>query len=134
LGNNLGNAPGTQVVQELWDDRDILGDTKKRYNSFLGTDLEFVLRSRLGVDTFILCGVNTNTCVMCAAFEGTNRDFRVVLAGEGVDTMDGEEMHRFALRSIAASLAWVLHTDEILAALDRGAQPEAVPEMAEQAG
>jgi nicotinamidase-related amidase len=119
LRHNLENSPGTQVIPELWDERDIRVDTKKRYSSYLGTDLEFVLRSRLGVDTVILCGVNTNTCVMCAAFETTNRDFRLIIAEEGVDSMDGEEMHRFALRSMAASLGWVMRNKEILAALDR---------------
>ena len=117
LDHNLAGSPGTEVVPELWDDRDILVDTKKRYNPYLATDLEFILRSRLGVDTIILCGVNTNTCVMCTAFESTNRDFRVIIAEEAVDTMDGEEMHRFALKSMAASLGWVMPTAEILQAL-----------------
>ncbi len=117
LDHNLERSPGTQVIPELWDERDYLIDSKKRYSSYLGTDLEFVLRSRLGVDSIILCGVNTNTCVMCAAFESTNRDFRVIIAEEAVDSMDGEEMHRFALRSMAASLGWVMHTGEVLEAL-----------------
>ena len=117
LDHNLAGSPGTEVIPELWDDRDILVDTKKRYNPYLATDLEFILRLRLGVDTIILCGVNTNTCVMCTAFESTNRDFRVIIAEEAVDTMDGEEMHRFALKSMAASLGWVMPTAEILQAL-----------------
>ncbi|MBI3940071.1 MAG: cysteine hydrolase [Acidobacteria bacterium] len=121
LQHNLRGRPGTQVIPELWDERDILVDTKKRYSSYLGTDLEFVLRSR-GIDTVILCGVNTNTCVLCAAFESTNRDFRVILAEEGVDTMDGEAMHRFALQSIGASLGWVMRTAEILQALQTEGQ------------
>lgn len=115
--HNLLGRPGTQVIPELWDPCDILVATKKRYNAYFGTDLEFVLRGK-GIDTVILCGVNTNTCVLCTAFETTNRDFRVVIAEEGVDTMDGEEMHRWALKSIAASIGWVMHTDEILQALD----------------
>lgn len=118
LDHNLAGSPGTQVIPELWDERDILVDTKKRYNPYLATDLEFVLRSRLDVDTLILCGVNTTTCVLCTAFESTNRDFRVIVAEEGVDTMDGEAMHQFALQLIAASLGWVMHTDEILSSLD----------------
>lgn len=117
LKHNIEGSPGTQVIPDLWDDRDIRVDTKKRYSSYLGTDLEFVLRSRLGVDTVVLCGVNTNTCVMCAAFETTNRDFRLIVAEEAVDSMDGEEWHRFALQSMGASLGWVMHTDEILEAL-----------------
>lgn len=118
LDHNLEGSPGTQVVPELWDERDILVVGKKRYSPYLGTDLDFVLRSRLQADTLILSGVNTNTCVMCTAFESTNRDFRVLIAEETVDSMDGEELHRFALRSMAASLGWVMSTEEILQALD----------------
>jgi nicotinamidase-related amidase len=119
LRHNLEGSPGTEVIPELRDQGDIRIDSKKRYSSYLGTDLEFVLRSRLGVDTVILGGVNTNTCVMCAAFETTNRDFRLIIAEECVDTMDGEEIHRFALQSMAASLGWVMRNDEILRALDQ---------------
>lgn len=119
LRHNLAGSPGTQVIPELWEETDIRVDTKKRYSSYLGTDLEFVLRSRLGVDTVILGGVNTNTCVMCGAFDTTNRDFRLVIAEDCVDTMDGEEIHRLFLTSMAASLGWVMKNGEILAALDR---------------
>lgn len=117
LRHNLEGSPGTQVMPELWDERDLRVDTKKRYSPYLATDLEFLLRSVLSADTLILAGVNTNTCVMCTAFESTNRDFRVIIAEEAVDSMDGEEMHRFALASMRASLGWVMSTREILEAL-----------------
>ena len=55
--------------------------------------------------------------VLCAAFEATNRDFRVVVASDAVDSMDGEEMHRFVLRLMAAALGWPLSNTEILQAL-----------------
>lgn len=117
LRHNLMDGPGTEIIPELHDARDVVVRSKKRYSVFLPTDLEFVLRQRLGVDTVILAGINTTTCVLCAAFEATNRDFRVVVATDAVDSMDGEEMHRFALRLIAAALGWPLTHEEILRAL-----------------
>jgi nicotinamidase-related amidase len=117
LRHNLAGAPGTRIVAELHDPRDVVVRGKKRYNAFQATDLDFVLRRRLGVDTLILAGINTTTCVLCAAFEATNRDFRVVVAADAVDSMDGEEMHRFALRLMAAALGWPLTNAEILQAL-----------------
>ena len=98
--------------------------SKKRYSVFTPTDLEFVLRGR-GVDTVILAGVNTTTCVLCAAFEATNRDFRVVVAADAVDSMDGEDMHRFALRLVAAALGWPLSNADIIQAL-ASAPPESL--------
>jgi nicotinamidase-related amidase len=117
LKHNLAGSPGTEIIPELLDPRDIVVRSKKRYSVFTPTDLEFVLRSRLAVDTLILAGINTTTCVLCAGFEATNRDFRVVVAADAVDSMDGEEMHRFALRLIAAAIGWPLTNDEILRAL-----------------
>jgi nicotinamidase-related amidase len=117
LRHNLAGGPGPEIIAELQDPRDLVVRGKKRYSSFHGTDLEFVLRRRLGVDTLVLAGVNTTTCVLCAAFEATNRDFRVVVAADAVDSMDGETMHDFALRLTAAALGWPLGNDDILHAL-----------------
>ena len=118
LGHNLAGGPGTEIIPELLDPGDLIVRGKKRYSSFHGTDLEFLLR-RLGVNTVILAGINTTTCVLCAAFEATNLDFRVVIASEAVDSMDGEEMHHFALRLMAASTGWPLGNDDIFQALGR---------------
>jgi nicotinamidase-related amidase len=118
LGHNLAGAPGTEIIPELLESQDVVIRSKKRYSVFTPTDLEFVLRRRLGVDTVILTGINTTTCVLCAAFEATNRDFRVIVASDAVDSMDGEDMHRFALRLVAAALGWPMTNDEILRAFE----------------
>lgn len=117
LRHNLAGGPGTEIMPALHDPRDVVVRSKKRYSVFHPTDLEFVLRRRLGADTVILAGINTTTCVLCAGFEATNRDFRVIVAAEAVDSMDGEEMHRFALRLMAAAIGWPQTNDEILRAL-----------------
>ena len=117
LRHNLAGGPGTEIMPELYDPGDLVVRGKKRYASFHGTDLEFVLRSRLLADTLVLAGINTTTCVLCAAFEATNRDFRVIVAADAVDSMDGEDMHRFALTLMGAALGWPLATDEIFQAL-----------------
>jgi nicotinamidase-related amidase len=116
LRHNLAGSPGTEIIAELSDPRDLVVRGKKRYSSFHATDLEFLLR-RLGVDTVILAGINTTTCVLCAAFEATNLDFRVVIASDAVDSMDGEDMHRFALRLMQVALGWPLGNEDILQAL-----------------
>jgi nicotinamidase-related amidase len=32
-------------------------------------------------------GINTNTCVQCAAFESLNRDLKTIVIAEGVHSM-----------------------------------------------
>lgn len=116
LRHNLAGSRGTEIIPELYADGDFVVRGKKRYSAFYATDLEFLLR-RLGIDSVILAGINTTTCVLCTAFEATNRDFRVVIASEAVDSMDGEDMHHFALRLMEATVGWPLRSQQILAAL-----------------
>jgi nicotinamidase-related amidase len=114
--HNVVGMPGTEIMPELVEASDYVVDTKKRYSPFLHTDLEFLLSRRLEADTVILAGINTTSCVLCASFEATNRDYRVVIAADACDSMDGEEAHAFALKLMANATGWVMTNDEILAA------------------
>lgn len=134
LRHNLVGMPGTQVIPDLLDPRDVVVNTKKRYDCFYATELDFVLRHRLGAKNLVITGINTTSCVLCTSFEANVRDYGVVVASDCVDTMDGEEMHRFALRNMAATVAWVLRSDEILAALDGKALPAAPARTAAHVG
>ena len=116
LRHNLAGSRGTEIIPALYADGDLVVRGKKRYSAFYATDLEFLLHS-LGIDTVILAGINTTTCILCTAFEATNRDFRVVIAADAVDSMDGEEMHRFALRLMEAAVGWPMTNPEILESL-----------------
>ncbi len=115
--HNIVGSPGCEIIPELYEPkRDIVVDTKKRYSPFLHTELEFVLRSR-GIDTIILCGINTTSCVLCAGFEATNLDFRVVVAEEACDTMDGRQAHDFAINLMRNIIGWCGKNNEIVSAV-----------------
>ena len=47
----------------------------------------------------------------------TMRAERAALPVPSDTSMDGEELHRFALRLMAATVGWVLASDDIIAAL-----------------
>ena len=115
--HNLMGSRGTEIIPDLLDPRDFIVRNKKRYSPYLGTDLQFLLQLQLKVNTLILAGINTTSCVLCCGFESTNLDFRVVIASDAVDSMDGEEMHRFALKLMAATVGWPMTNAEILDAL-----------------
>jgi Amidases related to nicotinamidase len=115
--HNIIGGPGPEVMPDLIRDGDILIDTKKRYSCFHATELDFVLSRKLKVDTLILAGINTSSCVLNASFEATNRDYRAIIASDACETMDGREMHDFALRLMANVTGWPMTNDEILAAL-----------------
>jgi biuret amidohydrolase len=119
-GHNLTGSPQTALMPQLGPEpADLVIDTKRRLSIFRGTDLDMLL-SGLGVDTLVLCGINTNTCVLCACFEAFNRDLRVVVVSDAVASMYGEDLHFFGLQNVARCLGWVLSLDEFLGRLDAG--------------
>ena len=115
-------TPGTELMPGLLDPTDVVVDTKKRYDCFLGTDLDLVLRTR-GLDTLLLTGVNTNSCVLATTMAACTRDYAAVVVSDAVDSMDGPDLHAAALRCIEQAFGWVLTTDEVLGELGVGAAP-----------
>ena len=123
LKHNLMELPGCTIMPGLYDARDFVVDTKKRYDCFVGTDLDFVLRAH-GVNTLIVTGVNTNSCVLSTVAAACSKDYAVIVASDCVDTMDGPALHDGALACIRTAFGFVLASDEILALLPHlGAQP-----------
>ncbi len=114
LRHNLAGSPGCTIVPELYDAaRDWVVDTKKRYDCFVGTDLDFVLRSH-GINTLLVTGVNTNSCVLSTVAAACSKDYAVIVVEDCVDTMDGPALHDAALLCIRTALGFVLSTDEIM--------------------
>jgi nicotinamidase-related amidase len=95
-------------------ERDSVVDTKKRYDCFIATDLDFRLKS-LGVNIVLITGINTNSCVLATAIAASVRDYAVVVVEDCVDTMDGPAHHDAGLMCIRTAFGFVLKQDEILA-------------------
>ena len=116
-GHNLVASPQTEVMPELAPaPGDVVITAKHRLSSFLDTDLDSWLRA-LGTETLLLIGINTNTCVQCAAFEAMNRDYAAVVVSDCVNSMYGEDLHDFSLENVARCFGWVLTVDEVIGKL-----------------
>ncbi|WP_147916293.1 cysteine hydrolase family protein [Ruania zhangjianzhongii] len=116
LNHQLVSGNGLVVVPEILDpDHDIVILHKKRYDSFVATELDHVLRSR-GVGTLLLTGVNTNSCVLATTVAANARDYAPIVVSDCVDTMD-PALHEPALAIIRQAFGWVATAEEILEAL-----------------
>lgn len=113
LKHNIIGMPGCEVMPQLLEASDFIIDAKKRYDCFIATDLDLSLRSH-GVDTVLIAGVNTSSCVMATSAAACCRDYAVVVVSDCVDTMDGPELHAAALRVIATAFGQVATADEIM--------------------
>ena len=93
--------------------RDTIVDTKKRYDCFVATDLDFVLRAR-SINTLLITGINTNSCVLCTVAAANVRDYAPIVIEDCVDSMDGDDLHHAALACIRTALGWVMSADDAL--------------------
>jgi nicotinamidase-related amidase len=67
---------GIEIVPELAPGPDDLVVRKRRYNCFLGTELDLLLKA-LRIDTLVVTGVSSDVCVHWTVGEAFQRDFHV---------------------------------------------------------
>jgi nicotinamidase-related amidase len=109
----LEGTPGLDIVDGLApgpEDRVIRG--KRRYDGFLGTDLEFVLRGA-NVENLIVTGVCTDVCVISTVQHARNLDYRCFVASDCV-AGTSRERHDAALVCMEYVFAHVGTSDEIV--------------------
>jgi len=87
--------------------------TKHRFDAFLNTDLETILRAHR-IETLVLTGVATNVCVETTARAGFVRDYYIVLAADGTGTYSDEEQEA-ALKTIDKYFGEVVGVDDLVA-------------------
>ena len=107
----IQGTPGCEIVSDLVVARSDVVIVKKRYSAFFGTDLDRVL-AELRPDGLILAGVNTHACIRMTAIDAYQRDWRVVLATECVESYD-QEHHEISLRYMNGKIAAALSNEQI---------------------
>jgi ureidoacrylate peracid hydrolase len=85
---------------------------KFRYDAFLGTNLEYLLRAR-SIDTVVCAGVTTNVCVESTARAAYMRDFHVFLVDDGCAAYD-RATHDAGVRNIGRSFGQIAHVDDVI--------------------
>lgn len=114
MRHNLIGMPGGEVMPGLRQPQDWVVDTKKRYNCFVATDLDLLLRSH-GINTLIVTGVNTNSCILSTVTAACSMDYAVVVPSDCVDTMDAPALHDAALLCIRTAFGFVMSSAEVMA-------------------
>jgi nicotinamidase-related amidase len=113
MKHNIAGMPGCTVMPGLQHPQDWVVNTKKRYDCFVGSDLEFTLRAH-GINTLIVTGVNTNSCVLSTVAAACSKDFAVIVPSDCVDTMDDPALHDQALACIRTAFGFVMTSDEVM--------------------
>jgi nicotinamidase-related amidase len=102
----LEGSAGDDVVEDLEPQQgDVTIRRKRRYDAFLGTDLDQTLRL-LGTQNLIVTGVCTDICVLATVAHARNLDYRCFVVEDGV-AGTSEERHQAALLCMSHVFAYV---------------------------
>jgi nicotinamidase-related amidase len=110
--HGLSPLPGERIIS-----------VKHTYDSFAGTDLDYVLRS-LGKKTVIICGTLTNFCCESTARTAYFLNYHVVF-GSDVNSSDNALAHEATVRTMRRGFARVIGHQEIIDILAAGDRPYA---------
>ena len=117
----IPNADAHAIAGSRWttfetavEPGDHIVETKKRLSVFYPTDLDFLLRN-IGVRTVVLNGGFTDCCVLNAAFDASNHDYRVVVLRDLVRGTN-PEMEDAALKMVSLHTGLVMDSEDLLAA------------------
>jgi len=119
--HNIEGSRWTRFVTRVAPE-DMVVETKKRLSVFYPTDLDFLLRN-LGVSTVVLNGGFTDCCVLNAAFDASNRDYRVVVLRDLVRGTN-EELEEASLKMVSIHMGLVMDAADLLAEWGAGCRPE----------
>jgi len=103
-----------EVIDELKPSIEDYVIVKRRNNAFYSTDLELLLRSR-GIDTLIVAGVMTNSCVNDTVIGARERDFHVIVLSDCCATIL-KEKHDYWIKNVFPSRGSVRTSREIIEA------------------
>ncbi|MQA74472.1 MAG: isochorismatase family protein [Solirubrobacterales bacterium] len=122
-------APDSWGSDFYSDVRPLAGEpivTKHRFDAFLNTDLDLILRSN-GIRSVVIAGVATNVCVETSVRHAFVSDYYVVVPSDGAAAYSSEEQAA-SLATIDRYFGQVSSCDEIAAIWDagRGSVSEAI--------
>ncbi len=104
-------SPGAALIGPLPEP----GDTviaKTRYSAFFQTELDLVLKA-MGVDTLVVCGLTTESCVDSTVRDAFHLDYHVFVAGDACAAYQ-DDLHTAALKSLELNCAILATADEIV--------------------
>ena len=107
----INGTTGAEIHPDLAQRDDDTVVIKKRYSAFFGTNLDGIL-SDLAPDKVTLAGVNTHACIRATAIDAYQRDMRVLLASECIDSYD-QEHAQISMAYMDKKIATALTNEQI---------------------
>jgi nicotinamidase-related amidase len=110
----LDGTPGAQFMDQIAPEGHDPIVRKHRLNSFEGTNLNLVLRSR-GIETIICTGVATHGCVISTSYAAIALDYYVVVVSDCVASWK-QDLHEASLLLMRNTMHRVVDSAELMRA------------------
>ena len=95
----VAGTHGAEIIPELGlCDKDFVVP-KRRYSGFFQTNLDLLLRE-LGVDTVIICGLQTHICVQHTAADAYYLGYKVILPKDATDCFT-QEIYDYTIKYLS---------------------------------
>lgn len=85
---------------------------KRRYDCFVGTDLDLLLRAKR-IENLICCGVTTHCCVMATVYTARNFDYRAIVPRDAVAAISPQHQDA-ALLCMSEGFAYISTCRDLL--------------------
>ncbi len=111
IRTTIKGTPGCEVVPELVVAPSDPVIVKKRYSAFFGTTLDALL-DRIDPLALIVAGINTHACIRMTAIDAYQRNRRVILAADCIDSYDRQH-HEISIGYMKDKIAEVMTNEDI---------------------
>jgi ureidoacrylate peracid hydrolase len=107
---------GAEIIEELRAQKQDIVVKKQKYDGFMGTNLDIILRT-LGIHTLFFIGTATNICVESTLRHAFFLDYSSVLVSDAVSPLGPALTQEATVLNVESTFGWVTSSDKILEAL-----------------
>ena len=108
---------GAEIIEALKPHEEDIIIRKQKYDGFLGTNLDIILRS-LGTRYLLFLGIATNVCVESTLRHAFFLDYSPILVSDAVSQKGPGVTQEATIFNVRSTFGWVTTSEKILKALD----------------
>ncbi len=107
---------GAEIIEELKPQQGDIVIKKQRYDGFIGTNLDLVLRT-FGIKYLIFIGTATNICVESTIRHAFFLDYFPILVSDAVCQMGPDLLQEATILNVQSTFGWVTHSKSVLSGI-----------------
>ncbi|MBW2119500.1 MAG: isochorismatase family protein [Deltaproteobacteria bacterium] len=108
---------GAEIIEELKPHQEDIVIKKQRYDGFVGTNLDIILRT-LGIKYLIFVGIATNVCVESTLRRSFFLDYFPILISDAVSQKGPRMMQEATILNVQSTFGWVTDSIRLIKAIE----------------